>query len=93
MIIRGGSLPDDVRSEATAFVSGPNSVFVAVSETPAAVIVASSIDSGVHSGNVVKAILVEFGGKGGGAANIAQGSFTGDPEKLLERLLARLASE
>lgn len=92
-VIRGGSLPDDVRSEATAFVFGPNSVFVAVSETPAAVIVASSIDSGVHSGNVVKAILVEFGGKGGGAANIAQGSFTGDPEKLLERLLARLASE
>jgi alanyl-tRNA synthetase len=92
-VIRGGSLPDDVRSEATAFVSGQNSVFVAVSESPTAVIVASSSDSGIHSGNVVKAILAEFGGKGGGVANMAQGSFTGDPGKLLERLLARLAAE
>jgi hypothetical protein len=76
-----------------AFTAGEKSLFIAVSDSPPSVLLASSADSGVHSGNSLKAILVEFSGKGGGAANMAQGSFAGDPERFLERLLAQLARE
>jgi alanyl-tRNA synthetase len=92
-VIRGGGLPEDIRAEATAFVDQGRSVFIAVSEAPATVLVASSPDSGIQSGTIIKEIVAEFGGKGGGAANLAQGSFTGDPEKFLERLLPKLSAE
>jgi alanyl-tRNA synthetase len=91
-VVRGGGLPEDIRAEATAFVSEGRSVFIAVSETPSTVLVASSPDSGIHSGTIVKGVVAEFGGKGGGAANLAQGSFTGDPARFLERLLAELTA-
>jgi alanyl-tRNA synthetase len=92
-ILRGTGLPEDIRPEAMAFIAGEKSLFIAVSDSPASVLLASSADSGVHSGNSLKAILAEFSGKGGGAANMAQGSFVGDPERLLERLDAQLARE
>jgi hypothetical protein len=76
-----------------AFIGGEKSVFIVVSDSPASVLLASSADSGVHSGNSLKAVLAEFSGKGGGAANIAQGSFVGDADSLLGRLLEQLAGK
>jgi alanyl-tRNA synthetase len=87
-----GALPENVRPEASAFVSGRKSVFVAISSTPSVILVASSPDSGIHSGNIVREVVSRFDGKGGGAANMAQGSFTGDPEAVLEDVLARLSA-
>lgn len=83
-----GPLGDEVRSEANAFTGGGKAVYVAVAEAPPSVLLASSADSGVHCGNLLKPLLAEFGGRGGGAAALAQGSFAGDARAVLERLLA-----
>jgi alanyl-tRNA synthetase len=91
-IIQGNGITDDLRTEAASFAGEGNCVFIAVAESPAAVLVASSPDSGVHSGNILKRALADFGGKGGGSANLAQGSFSGDPEEFLRRLMSELSA-
>lgn len=83
-----GPLGEDVRSEANAFTAGGKAVYIAVAESPAAVLLASSTDAGVHCGNVLKPVLAEFSGRGGGAATLAQGTFAGNPRELLRRLVA-----
>jgi alanyl-tRNA synthetase len=85
-----GPLPDDVRAEANSFIGAGRAVFVGVSEQPPAVMIASSADSGIHAGNVVKQLFAEFGGKGGGSAQMAQGSFLADPKTVTQWLTALL---
>jgi alanyl-tRNA synthetase len=80
-VLPQGPLPDDIRNEANAFVAGGRAVFIAVE--PKAVLLASSADSGVHCGNVLKSVLAQVGGRGGGSAQMAQGSFTGSAEAVL----------
>lgn len=84
-----GPFGDDLRSEANGFIAAGHAVFAAVSLRPPALLLASSADSGVHAGEVLKQALAEFGGKGGGSAIFAQGSFSGDPESLLAWLRQR----
>jgi alanyl-tRNA synthetase len=89
-----GPIGDDVRNEANAFTAGGKAIFVAVSDAPASALIAASADTGIHCGNVLKPVLAEFSGRGGGAATLAQGSFSGDPDVFLRRLSdALLASE
>ncbi len=83
---------DELRAEALGFVLQGGGVFVAVIENPASVMVAASADSGVHAGNVLRSVLSEFGGKGGGSAQMAQGAFAGEPETLVTRLKELLPS-
>jgi alanyl-tRNA synthetase len=68
------ALEEDVRVEAQAFTAGANAVFVAWSREPAAILIAASTDAGVHAGNALKAIVTAAGGRGGGSAQLAQGS-------------------
>ncbi len=42
-------------------------------EEPPSVLIASSVDSGVNAGAVLKQVLAENGGRGGGSATLAQG--------------------
>ncbi len=67
-------LEDTVRARAQSFTANPRAVYVGVSEARLAVLYAVSADSGVNAGQVLKAALTEVGGRGGGAATLAQGS-------------------
>ncbi len=65
---------EDQRVKAQAFVTGSKAVYLAVSDSPAAVLLAVSPDSGWHAGNLVKAAVTAAGGRGGGSAAVGQGS-------------------
>lgn len=80
---------DSVRALALACASLEHVVYVGASHEPPSVLVASSNDSGVHAGNVLKNLLPEFGGRGGGSARLAQGSLPSASavDEIVERLV------
>jgi alanyl-tRNA synthetase len=86
----GGALDDEVRAVAQNFAAGVRAVFVAMTVQPAAILVAASADSGLDAGKALKAALAEAGGRGGGNAQMAQGSLPDKTalETVLNRLLA-----
>ena len=63
-----------MRARAQAFVAGSKAVFLAVCENPPSVLLAASVDSGIHAGDRVKAAVTAAGGRGGGNPALAQGS-------------------
>jgi len=65
---------DDVRALALAFVSKPKAVFIATVASPATVLMASSDDSGIDAGGLLKPALAAAGGRGGGSPRLAQGT-------------------
>jgi alanyl-tRNA synthetase len=65
---------DSLRSMAQSFCAAPMAVFVGVVEQPAAILFATSQDSGLDSGKLLKAALNQVGGRGGGTPRLAQGS-------------------
>ncbi|MCC6989258.1 MAG: hypothetical protein IT181_09690 [Acidobacteria bacterium] len=66
-------------------------VFSATS--PALVVIARAADVPVDAGAVLKALVAQFGGKGGGKADLAQGGgLTGDVAPIVEAARAALAS-
>jgi alanyl-tRNA synthetase len=67
-------LDDEVRALAQGFCAQPRAVFLAACPTPPSVLLAVSADSGLHAGNLLKEALTAAGGRGGGAAQLAQGS-------------------
>jgi alanyl-tRNA synthetase len=85
-----GVLDDEMRALAQGFTAQPRAIFVAASDSPPAALLAVSEDAGVHAGNLLKASVAKYGGRGGGNALLAQGS-VGSVE-LLERLLADLGA-
>jgi alanyl-tRNA synthetase len=88
---RVGSLSDEARAEAQSFASSGPAIFLAIGENPPAALLATSKDSGLHAGDLLKSALAEAGGRGGGNAALAQGSV---PSKdALDALSAKLASQ
>ncbi|HZU26678.1 MAG TPA: alanyl-tRNA editing protein [Bryobacteraceae bacterium] len=67
-------IDDEARALAQGFTAGPNARFMVTAASPPSILLAVSADSGLHAGNELKAILTQFGGRGGGNATIAQGS-------------------
>ena len=65
---------DTARSIALSFAPLERAVFIAVSHTPPSVLLATSADSGVEAGKVLRPLLERVGGRGGGSARLAQGS-------------------
>ncbi len=65
---------DPLRTLAQGFCSRPMAVFVGAVEQPPAILLASSPDSGIDAGKLLKTALNEIGGRGGGTQRIAQGS-------------------
>lgn len=88
-----GSFDDEVRALAMAFTEGARAALVAVTAEPPSVMLAASEDAGLDAGTILKALLGEFGGRGGGNARVAQGSLSSREslEGLMDQLLARLA--
>ncbi len=85
-----GSLDDELRTLAQSFCAQPNSVFLATSENPPSALLAVSADSGLHAGNILKEALIAAGGRGGGSAQLAQGSLP--TKEALPTLLTHIAS-
>ena len=82
-----GSL-EELRAIAQSFTAQPKAVFLAALNDPPSILLATSADSGIDAGQVLKAALAEAGGRGGGAARIAQGSV---PDAgLIEKVMAKL---
>src|ERR1035441_10203337 len=71
--LNAGNL-EDLRAVAQNFTAQTKGIFVAALKDPPSVLLATSADSGVDAGKVLKAALGEAGGRGGGNARIAQGS-------------------
>ncbi|MGH7711550.1 MAG: alanyl-tRNA editing protein, partial [Gemmatimonadaceae bacterium] len=69
-----GTALEDVRGLALAVAALPRAVFIATSETPPALLIAASDDSGVNAGDVLRAAVTALGGRGGGSARLAQGT-------------------
>ncbi|MCC7176039.1 MAG: alanyl-tRNA editing protein [Bryobacterales bacterium] len=69
-----GSLDEELRAQAQGFVSAPKASFVAAVEDPPAVLLAVSADLGVNAGATLKDLLARRGGRGGGNAQLAQGT-------------------
>jgi alanyl-tRNA synthetase len=82
-----GSL-EELRALAQSFTAQPQAVFLAALNDPPSVLLATSADSGIDAGQTLKAALAEAGGRGGGAARIAQGSV---PDVgLIDKVMAKL---
>jgi len=72
--VSAGGLGDEVRALAQGFTAAGRGVFVAACDNPPSVMLATSTQSGVHAGNRLKELLSVHGGRGGGSAQMAQGS-------------------
>jgi alanyl-tRNA synthetase len=70
-----GAIDEELRGLAQGFTSQPRAVFVAAIEgTPCSVLFAVSENAGIHAGDVLRQVVARHGGRGGGAAGVAQGS-------------------
>jgi alanyl-tRNA synthetase len=87
-----GSVQDE-RGLAQAYVKNPNAVFMLALERPAAILLATSEDTGHDAGAILKTALAASGGRGGGSARLAQGTLEGTAalDAALRALLAALA--
>lgn len=82
------ALDDEIRTLAQSFTSQPKAVFVAIAGN--SILFAASPDSGIHAGNRLKEALADAQGKGGGNAQLAQGSVpTPDAADALSTALLR----
>jgi alanyl-tRNA synthetase len=72
--VQQGPISDELRYEAQSFVSQGKALFLAFTAEPPSILLAASQDSGVHAGDVVKAVAQAEGGRGGGNAQIGQAS-------------------
>ena len=76
-----------VRAKALAFAAaGEKALVLVIGKQPAGVLIACSADAGIDAGVVLKQTLAEVGGRGGGAATLAQGSV---PNEAAALVLAR----
>lgn len=90
------SLSEELRAEAQSFTGSGPAIFLAAAENPPALLLASSSDSGVNAGEVLKSVLAAVGGRGGGNATLAQGSLApqdGPGKEALVRAIASVAAE
>lgn len=69
-----GSMGDEMRTRAQAFVSAGPGIFLAVCQDPPSLMLAASPESGIHAGDRMKAAVAAVGGRGGGNQTLAQGS-------------------
>ncbi len=79
-----------LRGLANAVTTRPGTVFVGTIVTPPTLLLATSADSGLDAGAILKPILAALGGRGGGQARQAQGTVPGPQE--IETALANIAS-
>ncbi len=74
IVVRDATSIDELRAFAQAAFALPRVVVVGALLAPASVLLASSEDSGVDAGRLLKEKLAGVGGRGGGSPRLAQGS-------------------
>ena len=79
---------DELRALAQGFTGTGRGVFIGACDNPPSLVYAVSAASGIHAGNRLKEALAAQGGRGGGNAQLAQGSVPS--VEALHRLLAGL---
>lgn len=72
--LQRGPIDEAMRARAQAFVAGGKAVFLAICDQPPSLLLAASADSGIHAGDRMKAAVTASQGRGGGNAQLAQGS-------------------
>jgi alanyl-tRNA synthetase len=87
------SIGDEARAEAQAFAAQGQAAAIAWCARPASVLLACSPDSGLHAGNILKPLLTEREGRGGGSARVAQGGVPADAAELAEAIQVAIYSE
>ena len=85
-----GDTLESCRGLAQAITALAKTVFIASLPSPPTLLLGSSPESGVDAGRLLKSVLTELGGRGGGTARLAQG--TVPAVTAIETALARLAS-
>jgi alanyl-tRNA synthetase len=91
--VREDQVPlEALRGLGQAVTSMPLAVFVGAVSSPPAVLLATSPDTGIDAGAMLKSLLASVGGRGGGSARLAQGMVPGRAqlETLLESLESRV---
>jgi alanyl-tRNA synthetase len=93
VVERSKSGVDSYRAVALAFSGLPGAMFVVVSHAPPSVLVATSADSGVDAGKMLKPLLERVQGRGGGSPRLAQGSApsAGAVDQVVEWILNRVS--
>ena len=94
VIVRGqpGWDANAIKFLALAIVSSPGFVVVLTGEgSPVPVVVARSADVGIDAGAWIKDTTAEFGGRGGGRPEIAQGGVTAGTNDILARAIRTLS--
>ena len=71
---REGSTVEQLRGLAQAVTAEPLSVFVGTLAAPPTIVLSIGSGSGLDAGQILKPLLGEFGGKGGGNSRLAQGA-------------------
>jgi alanyl-tRNA synthetase len=84
-----GSL-ESLRGLAQAFTSMPMAIFVGAVPSPPAIVLAASADTGIDAAGLLKSLLANVGGRGGGSARLAQGIVPGRQQ--LETVVESLGS-
>ncbi len=72
--IARGAIDDELRGMAQGFSGNARAVFLAAVQDPPALMFAVSADAGINAGAEMKTVLGRLGGRGGGNAQVAQGS-------------------
>ena len=88
VVIRDAASMDELRTLAQAAYALPLVVVVGALFNPPSVLIASSEDSGVDAGKLLKERLAAMNGRGGGSPRLAQGSVPDAPA--VETLVAQL---
>jgi alanyl-tRNA synthetase len=73
-LIQRGPIDDAMRVRAQAFTTSEKAVFLAICDQPPSLLLAASTDSGIHAGDRIKAAVTASQGRGGGNAQLGQGS-------------------
>jgi alanyl-tRNA synthetase len=68
---------EGLRGIAQAFASMPKAMFVGATGDPPSVVLSTSADSGIDAAGVLKSLLADVNGRGGGSATLAQGVVPG----------------
>jgi alanyl-tRNA synthetase len=82
--------PDRLRTLAMAVAALPGAVLLGATREPAGLIIAAAEDSGVDAGRLMKEVLGQVGGRGGGNVRLAQGSVPS--ADALDRAVAALSA-
>jgi alanyl-tRNA synthetase len=90
IVIRDAASIDELRALAQAAFALPRVVVVGALVNPPSVLFASSEDSGVDAGRILKERVAAAGGRGGGSPRLAQGSVP--DAAALESIVARLVN-